>query len=269
MRQAGLGRISGLDHCPQQAARPSPTTTSTLIWLWVEDEATQLKAKSPAGTVKLSKQKESVDGYKLYKVTFPQILKGQTRTITATYVIKGGAARAVTSTRVNGAYVNFAGISQPTDAASVKVIVPSSFASSTWGGKVKTTTKGKQTIHSSGNIKNPRSYWVGVNGTNPEGTSSRPSSHQDPGARSRCKRGRVTRSGSGRDVECVRLHFRSRDSLSDDRSPEAARSSSARWRVETSAMRILGRTTRTHRWPLFRRHMPTPERLPRALACLV
>ncbi len=63
--------------------------------LWVENDASALKVTSSAGSVKLSKQNESSADFKAYKLTFPKIFKGQTRTVTATYSIKSGAPRSV------------------------------------------------------------------------------------------------------------------------------------------------------------------------------
>ena len=96
-------------------------------WLWVEKGATNLKLTSSAGTVKKSKSKSSTADFTLYKVTFPRIFNGQTRTIKATYTIKSAKPRSDGAIKVNSGYLNFREITQPTDQASVKVVVPASF----------------------------------------------------------------------------------------------------------------------------------------------
>ncbi len=138
-------------------------------YLWVENDATHVKVTSNGGSVKLTKATSTNIDFKSYKLTFPRIFKGQTRTITATYTIKSGAPRSAAVTQINGAYLNFGAITQPVDTASVKVVVPSTFGSATWGGAVKTSTSGKQTVYSSGNVDDPTKFWVGIHGTNPTG----------------------------------------------------------------------------------------------------
>src|SRR5262245_799322 len=137
-------------------------------YLWVEKGASNLKVTSSAGKVTAKKSKSTAD-FQSYDLTFPRILKGQTRTVVATYVIKGGAPRTASTTRINNAYMNFSAITQPTDRASVKVVVPAGFDTKTFGGKVtKATSNGTQTF-SSGNVADPQKYGLAVMATNERG----------------------------------------------------------------------------------------------------
>ena len=139
------------------------------VRLWTEKGITNLKITSDGGAVRRKAATTSSTAYNAYDLTFPRIFKGHTRTVTASYTIKGGAARSQSPTRINGAYLNFGAITQPVDKASVKVIVPAAFEASTWGGKASPSNTGSQKIFASGNVKDPVSYWIGVNGTNTKG----------------------------------------------------------------------------------------------------
>lgn len=136
--------------------------------LWVESAAKDLKVTSNGGSVKL-KSASKIEGYRSYDVTFPKIFKGQTRTITATYTIPGGAPRSATSHRVNGAYVNFSATSQATDTAKVTVKIPKGFEVESFGGKMSSKTVGTEKVLQSGSIDDPTSFYVAVTGTDPAG----------------------------------------------------------------------------------------------------
>jgi hypothetical protein len=127
-----------------------------------------LKVTSNGGPVKLTTDSKTKD-FRSYKVTFPRIFNGQARTITATYVLRGGAPRSAGTDRINGAYLNFWAISQPTDTATVKVLIPKGFAIETRGGSVSQAVKGGTRVLTSGAIPEPEKYIVGVTGTNPKG----------------------------------------------------------------------------------------------------
>lgn len=136
-------------------------------WLWVEAGATQLKVTANGEAVTLAKS-TSTTALRSYKVTFPEIFNGQTRTITATYIIPGGTPRSADQVRINKAYLNFWAISQPTDASSVRVEIPKAYDSTTWGGDVSEKTTAQTRVYTSGAI-DPATFYVGVSGTNPAG----------------------------------------------------------------------------------------------------
>lgn len=137
-------------------------------YLWVEAGAKDLKVTSNGGSVKVKKD-GTTDNFRSYALTFPRIYNGQTRTITATYTIPGGAPRSDTALRVNGAYFDIWAISQPTDTAKVTIKVPEAFDVDTYGGPVtEKVADGVRTL-SSGGVDDPTAYFVGITGTNPSG----------------------------------------------------------------------------------------------------
>ncbi len=137
-------------------------------WVWVEAAAKDLKVTSDAGSVKLTKDK-GTDSFRSYKVTFPRIYKGKTRTITATYTIPGGAPRSATEDRVNQAYVNFWAFSQFADTAKVVIKVPRAFDVDTTGGNITEKVSGDDRILSTGAVDDPAKFYVGISGTNASG----------------------------------------------------------------------------------------------------
>ena len=151
--------------------RTCSSTTRYFInetYLWVESNAKGLKVTSNGGSVKLANDSK-IQGYRSYKVTFPKIFNGQTRTITAKYTIPGGVPRSATTHRVNGAYVNFSATSQATDAAKVTVKIPKAFDVETYGAKMTTKVSGPDRVLSSGAIEDPSSFYVGISGNNAAG----------------------------------------------------------------------------------------------------
>jgi hypothetical protein len=162
---------------------PKTCTSTTRFYLneaylWVEAAAKQLKVTSDAGSVKLTADKRTKD-FRSYKLTFPKIFKGQTRTITARYVLRGGAPRSASTDRINGAYVNFWAMSQPTDKATVRVTIPKAFDIDTFGGSVSKSIKGNSRVLTSGDIPEPEKYIVAITGTNPKGLTEQRVSTSD------------------------------------------------------------------------------------------
>src|SRR5690349_4028495 len=152
---------------------PKTCTSTTRFYvnetyLWVEAGAKELRVTSDGGAVKLTVDKRTKD-FRSYKVTFPKIFNGATRTITARYVLRGGAPRSAGTDRINGAYVNFWAISQPTDKATVRLTIPKAFDVDTYGGTVSKSSKGGSLVFSSGDVADPQKYAVGMTGTNPKG----------------------------------------------------------------------------------------------------
>ena len=78
----------------------------------VEAGASNLKATSSAGKVKVAGEKPTAgppSAFKVYTATFPKIFDGQTRTIQINYLIGAGDARSGSSVRMNAAYLSFGG----------------------------------------------------------------------------------------------------------------------------------------------------------------
>jgi hypothetical protein len=136
--------------------------------LWVESGARQVRVTTNGGKAKLTPDKKT-ESFRSYKVTFPKIFNGQTRTLKATYVLRGGTPRSATTDRVNGAYLNFWAMSQPTDKATVRIEIPKAFEIETYGGSVSRSVKGNTRILANGNVAEPAKYFVGITGTNPSG----------------------------------------------------------------------------------------------------
>jgi hypothetical protein len=137
-------------------------------YLWVEAGAKSLRVTADRGTVTFKKAKKA-NGFQSYRVHFSNIFNGQTRTLKATYILPGGKPRSNVDTRIGMAYANFCAITQPTDAASLRVIVPQGFELESRGGSLKEVTSGERLIFSSGRVKDPVSFGSCLTGTNADG----------------------------------------------------------------------------------------------------
>jgi hypothetical protein len=152
----------------------SSTCTRTKQWyisetsLYTELGADAVKATSPSGKVKLHRELTGItDTVAHYTLTFPRAFYGQTRTIKVTYRLNGRAAMNGLG-RVNGAYVSIGGFAQPTDSASVRMVVPSAFSTgaSASDGTMRESTSGGWRTYDSGPVANTSSFYVVVAGTN-------------------------------------------------------------------------------------------------------
>jgi hypothetical protein len=158
---------------PYWGLTPYETTcTRTKRWyidsttVFTEVGASNLQARSSAGRVKVEPASVGFgDTIQHATLTFPRIFNGQTRTITVTYRLLQRAALAG-SGRVNGAYVSFGGLAQPVDSASVRMVVPAAFDTTTAGGHVTAGRSGSSRIYDSGPISDPSAFYVIVTGTN-------------------------------------------------------------------------------------------------------
>jgi len=136
--------------------------------LLVEKEAKKLRVLAGGRTLSVKKIDSSAN-YRAYKVAFPKIFYGGSRTIKAVYRIPGGKPRSATDVRINPAYLHFWAISQPyADVASVKIRVPKTYETSTTGGDVTASVVGAARVLSSGSV-DPSTYFVGVTGNDPNG----------------------------------------------------------------------------------------------------
>ncbi len=134
----------------------------------VEKDAASIKATSagskltvtPAAEGQLSRQ---------VTVNFPNLYNGQTRTLTVTYVVKGGGPRTTTAVRAMRAYSSFCAMANGADSATLSVRVPKGFTFETSGRKMSVRTSGKERIYSSGKIANTTDFWVCFDGTNESG----------------------------------------------------------------------------------------------------
>jgi len=147
-----------------------PSTATTIFyvdstWIWVEAGAKGLNVTSDGGPVTLHTDKKT-QYYHSYSIGFPRIFKGHSRTVTATYILPAGAPRSATTDRINPAYLNFWAFTQPTDTASLKVLVPKAFTVETTGGDVTETTAGATKVYASGPVADPTKFWLGITGTN-------------------------------------------------------------------------------------------------------
>jgi hypothetical protein len=137
-------------------------------WVWVAEEATDLRIVADRGSV-TRKVDDRNDFLVSYHVRFQSIFRGATRTLTATYVIPGGKPRSDTTVRAGKAFASFCGISQATDTASVRVVVPAGYDMETWGGELTKQEASGKTVYASGPIAEPGDYWFCMSGTNPGG----------------------------------------------------------------------------------------------------
>ena len=154
--------------------------------LVLESQASNLTANTSAGKAKLHPQNVSLPDatnvYRSYEVTFPNLYRNQTRTIRIHYRIYGGSPRSGSLTRVNGAYLNFYGIAQPTDSATVDLVVPKGYSITTWGSNVHDASSGGAIRFTSGALHSSSTFLAGLTGTNLGGfvksTVTAPSGHE-------------------------------------------------------------------------------------------
>ena len=140
------------------------TTTSALV----ENEASSIRAVSGGKRLEVSAGSKGA-WYRGVTVTFPKLFYGKTRTVTLTYVVKGGAPRSESSTRTMQAYASFCAIANGADKGSVTVRIPKDFAVDTTGKKLKSKTVGKERVFTSGTIAHPTDWFACFTGTNKAG----------------------------------------------------------------------------------------------------
>jgi hypothetical protein len=158
-------------------ANTTPSTTSaagTMVWflrtatIWVEDEATAIRATS--GGIRLAAALGDIGPwYRPLTVTFPKLYYGQSRTITVTYDIHGGAPRSASPLRVLRAYASFCAIANGVDSGSVRVSVPAGFGLETTGTPLTSSIVAGQRTYTSGRIADTASFWTCFSGTNTAG----------------------------------------------------------------------------------------------------
>lgn len=147
------------------------TTTSWYLsstMVWVEADAVSIKAKS--GSTALTAKVGKVDsGYRAVTVSFPKLFYGKTRTVTVTYLRKGGAPRSSTSLRLTQAYASFCTATNGKESGSITVKVPAAFTFDTTGDTLSSTITGGQRVYTKSGITDPLSYYTCFDGANEDG----------------------------------------------------------------------------------------------------
>jgi hypothetical protein len=154
---------------------PSTTTAAgTTVWflqtatIWVENEATAIRATSGGSSLSVSTG-DMGPWYRPLTVVYPKLYFGQTRTVTVTYEIAGGAPRSDSSLRILRAYASFCVIANGVDSGSVRVSVPVGYGLQTTGTQLASSAGAGQRTYTSGRIADTASFWTCFSGTNAAG----------------------------------------------------------------------------------------------------
>jgi len=110
-------------------------------WLYIPPGATNIQFSSSV-TKRLDKQTKH---WKQFKVSFPNLLYGQTRKFKVSYDLPGGKPRSRHRTRVMDAYTYFCWHGEPGDSGSVTAQLPPGYEATTFGEKSKTKSNKKGT----------------------------------------------------------------------------------------------------------------------------
>jgi hypothetical protein len=141
-------------------------------YMWVPTQAGKVTAKANAGSVSQKVYKSNAYGREL-ELKFAKLYYGQTRTVTATYVIPAGP-RAAGGYRALKAYAGLCASGNGQDSGAVNVVVPDGFTVTFAGGtnmSMLSDTKGVQT-YGSGTIAAPYNFFSCVEGSNPSALTS-------------------------------------------------------------------------------------------------
>ncbi len=133
-----LGWYTVIDACPQTTRYYLNST-----YVWVDAGARNLKVTADRGTVKRAVTTRGA-GFVGYRLTFSPIYRNETRKLTISYEIPGGAPRSDTMTRVGRAYVWFCafahGASTELDSETVRIVVPTGFDLDVWPAAMSQTS---------------------------------------------------------------------------------------------------------------------------------
>jgi hypothetical protein len=166
--------VRGVDpyYGPYEIKRTCRTTTRYYYNGWgvvTEAGATNVKVRVTGGSATIKRTKKAAF-YDNWLIRIPNTFNGQSRTITTTYRLPGKAPRSTDTTRINGAYLSFFGIAQYADSASVRVLVPAAFETTTSGGPItQAADHGGYHVYTSGKVADPDKWYVGITGTNDAG----------------------------------------------------------------------------------------------------
>ena len=134
----------------------------------IENQASSIKATAGGSSLKV-KLGSKGSYYRTATISLPKFFNGTTRTVRLTYVIKGGAPRSTSTTRVMRAYASFCATPSGFDGGSVTVRVPAGFDFATAGGSMSSKVTGNTRIYKSGKVADTSSFFVCFYGANAGG----------------------------------------------------------------------------------------------------
>jgi len=139
-------------------------------YLWLERDATSIKATSPGVTIKISRVKRS-DHFDQYRFRWsPVLLYGKTRKLHITYQIPTGAPRSDSWFRVSPAYLDFCVIGTGADGGSTSIRVPLTYdmtVGSEQGGRLGQRIEDDTRVYTTGDLDEPYLFWACLTGEQP------------------------------------------------------------------------------------------------------
>lgn len=148
-------------------------STSTTIYyynsdyIWLEKDATTIRATSPGATVTVSKVKTSGQ-YTEYRFRWsPVLFYGKTRTVHITYQIPTGEPRSTSWFRISPAYLDFCVIGTGLDGGSTSIKVPLGYSmtvDSEEGGRLGQRIEGDTRIYTTGALSDAYRFWACLTG---------------------------------------------------------------------------------------------------------
>jgi hypothetical protein len=137
-------------------------------YVWVEKGARDLQFSTTGGTVGHAVDRSSAN-FTAFRLTFPRVHEGQSRTVQINYDLAGGAPRSEDWTRVGWAYVSFCAVPNGYDQGDLQVIVPTSYAVTVQPTEMMSRTDGTRLVFASGDVTDTADYYRCFEGTDPSG----------------------------------------------------------------------------------------------------
>jgi hypothetical protein len=139
-------------------------------YLWLERDATAIRATSPGATVVVSRVKRSGQ-YDEYKFRWsPVLFYGKTRALHITYQIPTGAPRSSSWFRISPAYLDFCVIGTGLDGGSTSIRLPLAYQmtiDTQEGGALGSRIEGDTRVYTTGTLDRPYQFWACLTGEQP------------------------------------------------------------------------------------------------------
>lgn len=153
--------------------RNTKRSTATTVYyynsdyLWLEKDATNIRATSPGATMTISRVKTEGQ-YSEYRFRWePVLFYGKSRTVHITYQVPGGAPRSTSWFRISPAYLDFCVIGTGLDGGETLIKVPLSYSmsiDSQENGRLGSRIEGDTRVYTTGTNADAFKFWACLTG---------------------------------------------------------------------------------------------------------